>query len=124
MTKYVLANVEIPIQILEDGSIESMESYAKIHIIREIGSPEEITSNPAPVQEQIEKLFNEKESNNSVKEDKEVEKEVEKIEESEEEREMMVLREEINAGSRSPLKNTSFKNKKVYKHNVSVKIRR
>ena len=47
-----------------------------------------------------------------------------KIEESEEEREMMVLREEINAGSRSPLKNTSFKNKKVYKHNVSVKIRR
>ena len=43
MTKYVLANVEIPIQILEDGTIESMESYAKIHIIREIGSPEEIT---------------------------------------------------------------------------------
>lgn len=113
MTKYVLANVEIPIQILEDGTIESMESYAKIHIIREIGSPEEITSNPAPVQEQIEKLFNEKESNNSVKE-------VEKIEEPE----MMVLREEINAGSRSPLKNTSFKNKKVYKHNVSVKVRR
>lgn len=113
MTKYVLANVEIPIQILEDGIIESMESYAKIHIIREIGSPEEITSNPAPVQEQIEKLFNEKESNNSVKE-------VEKIEEPE----MMVLREEINAGSRSPLKNTSFKNKKVYKHNVSVKVRR
>jgi len=113
MTKYVLANVEIPIQILEDGTIESMESYAKIHIIREIGSPEEITSNPAPVQEQIEKLFNEKESNNSVKE-------VEKIEEPE----MMVLREEINTGSRSPLKNTSFKNKKVYKHNVSVKVRR
>lgn len=113
MTKYVLANVEIPILILEDGTIESMESYAKIHIIREIGSPEEITSNPAPVQEQIEKLFNEKESNNSVKE-------VEKIEEPE----MMVLREEINAGSRSPLKNTSFKNKKVYKHNVSVKVRR
>jgi len=114
MTKYVLANVEIPIQILEDGSIESMESYAKIHIIREIGSPEEITSNPAPVQEQIEKLFNEKESNNSVKEDKEVEKEPE----------MTVLREEIHTGSRSPLKNTSFKNKKVYKHNVSVKVRR
>ena len=113
MTKYVLANVEIPIQILEDGTIESMESYAKIHIIREIGSPEEITSNPAPVQKQNEKLFNEKESNNSVKE-------VEKIEEPE----MMVLREEINAGSRSPLKNTSFKNKKVYKHNVSVKVRR
>lgn len=113
MTKYVLANVEIPIQILEDGTIESMESYAKIHIIREIGSPEEITSNPAPVQEQIEKLFNEKESNNSVKE-------VEKIEEPE----MTVLREEIHTGSRSPLKNTSFKNKKVYKHNVSVKVRR
>ena len=52
-------------------------------------------------------------SNNSVKE-------VEKIEEPE----MMVLREEISAGSRSPLKNTSFKNKKVYKHNVSVKVRR
>tara|TARA_B100000900_G_scaffold179721_1_gene152316 strand:- start:296 stop:649 length:354 start_codon:yes stop_codon:yes gene_type:complete len=117
MTKYVLANVEIPIQILEDGTIESMESYAKIHIIREIGSPEEITSNPAPVQEQIEKLFNEKESNNSVKE-------VEKIEEPKKEQEMMVLREEINAGYRSPLKNTSFKNKKVYKHNVSVKVRR
>ena len=114
MTKYVLANVEIPIQILEDGTIESMESYAKIHIIREIGSPEEITSNPAPVQEQIEKLFNEKESNNSVKEDKEVEKEPE----------MTVLREEIHTGSRSPLQNTSFKNKKVYKHNVSVKVRR
>ena len=42
MTKYVLANVDIPIKINEDGKIESLHSYAQIEIIKQIDSPEDI----------------------------------------------------------------------------------
>ena len=58
MSKYVLANVEIPIEIKEDGDIDTLHSYAQIEIIRQIQSPEEIVrTDLLPIQTQIDNLF-------------------------------------------------------------------
>lgn len=130
MTKYVLANVEVPIQINENGSIETMQSYAKIHIIRPLTTPDELQSNPLPVQEQIDNLFKQvsvKDDSSELSEEhvetiKEKEDIPEKQEESVKEKLMTVLREEIKQGSRKPIKNTSFKSKKVFKHNRTAKL--
>ena len=130
MTKYVLANVEVPIQINENGSIETMQSYAKIHIIRPLTRPDELQSNPLPVQEQIDNLFkqvsvtdNSSElSEEHMETNKEKEDIPEKQEESVKEKLMTVLKEEIKQGSRKPIKNTSFKSKKVFKHNRTAKL--
>lgn len=130
MTKYVLANVEVPIQINENGSIETMQSYAKIHIIRPLTTPDELQSNPLPVQEQIDNLFKQVSviddsselSEEHVETIKEKEDITEKQEESVKENLMTVLREEIKPGSRKPIKNTSFKSKKVFKHNRTAKL--
>ena len=130
MTKYVLANVEVPIQINENGSIETMQSYAKIHIIRPLTTPDELQSNPLPVQEQIDNLFKQvsvKDDSSELSEEhvetiKEKEDIPEKQEESVKEKLMTVLREEIKQGSRKPIKNTSFKSKKLFKHNRTAKL--
>lgn len=133
MIKYVLANVEVPIQINKDGSIETMQSYAKIHIIKPLSSPDELQSNPLPVQEQIDNLFKHvsetDDSSELPEEHMETNKEKEEIpekrykmqEEPVKENLMTVLREEIKQGSRKPIKNTSFKSKKVFRHNRTVK---
>ena len=79
MTKYVLANVQLPIRIDENGSIETLQPYAQIHVIKEIQSPEDVEPNS------------------------------------------LVLKEEIHTGSRTSLKNTSFKNRKRYRHNATAR---
>ena len=53
MKKYVLACVEVPIQINEDESIETLQDYASIKIIKSIESPNEVQKIETPVQEQI-----------------------------------------------------------------------
>lgn len=130
MKKYVLANVEVPIQINENGSIETMQSYAKIHIIKPMSSPDELQSNPLPVQEQIDNMFKHISVTNNSSElpEEQMESNNEKEEISEnkeepvEEKLMSVLREEIKQGSRKPIKNTSFKSKKVFRHNRTAKL--
>ena len=130
MKKYVLANVEVPIQINENGSIETMQSYAKIHIIKPLSSPDELQSNPLPVQEQIDNMFKHISVTNNSSElpEEQMESNNEKEEISEnkeepvEEKLMSVLREEIKQGSRKPIKNTSFKSKKVFRHNRTAKL--
>ena len=61
MTKYVLANVDIPIKINEDGKIESLHSYAQIEIIKEIDSPEDIIKDLPSISDQIDKMFSKNE---------------------------------------------------------------
>lgn len=97
MSKYVLANVEVPIEVHENGSIETLQFYAKIHLIREIESPNEIVSNVPPIQEQLERIFS-----------------------PQVEPEMMILKNEIKNEPKK-YKNTSFKNKSRFKHNKTSK---
>ena len=99
MSKYVLANVEVPIEVHENGSIETLQFYAKIHLIREIESPNEIVSNVPPIQEQLERIFSPP---------------------LEPEPEMMILKNEIKNEPKK-YKNTSFKNKSRFKHNKTSK---
>ena len=108
MTKYVLANVEIPIEVKDDGSIESLHSYAQIHIIKEIKSPEEIEQSLPSVHEQIDALFS---SSSTNEEKKELPTE-----------EIILLKKDIK-NERRQLVNTSFKNKKPYKYNKTMKSR-
>lgn len=112
MTKYVLANVEIPIKIDQDGNVESLHSYAQIHVLKKINDPKEIVKNLPSVHEQIEKLFSKKEDNNN--------EETQEKKTKQEDEEMIVLKNEIKTENKS-LKNTSFKNRKHFKHNVSMK---
>ena len=109
MTKYVLANVEIPIKIDEEGNIESLHSYAQIHVLKQINDPEEIVKNLPSVHEQINQLFSKKEDNED--------------EQEESEDEIIVLKNEIKTENKS-LQNTSFKNRKQFKHNISMKCRK
>ena len=104
MTKYVLANVDIPIKINEDGKIESLHSYAQIEIIKEIDSPEDIIKDLPSISDQIDKMFSKNEK---------------KIEE-EREPEIIVLKKDIKFGKNEML-NTTFKNKNNYKHNKTAK---
>ena len=99
MSKYVLANVEVPIEVHENGSIDTLKFYAKIHLIREIESPNEIVSNVPPIQEQLERIFSPQ---------------------VEPEPEMMILKNEIKNEPKK-YKNTSFKNKSRFKHNKTSK---
>lgn len=121
MTKYVLANVEVPIQINENGSIETMQSYAKIHIIKTLSSPDELQSNPLPVHEQIDNLFKHISVTNDSSELPEEHMETNKEKPVKEEI-MTILKEEIKHGSRKPIKNTSFKSKKVFRYNRTAKV--
>ena len=122
MSKYVLANVEVPIQINIDGSIETLQSYAKIHIIRQLSSPDDLKTVTLPVQEQIDNLFT-----TTSTEDTSLEKEeIIHTEETERDRKttdevLTILKSEMKSGSRPPIKNTSFKSKKVFKHNRTAK---
>ena len=109
MSKYVLANVEVPIEVHENGSIETLQSYAKIHLIREIESPNEIVSDVPPIQEQLERIFS-----------PQVDPEPEPEPEPETEPEMMILKNEIKNEPKK-YKNTSFKNKSRFKHNRTSK---
>ena len=49
MTKQVLANVDIPIKINEDGKIESLHSYAQIEIIKQTWEVPEKYDNIVPL---------------------------------------------------------------------------
>ena len=95
MTRYVLANVEVPIKVSDDGSIETLQSFAKIHIIKQISSPEEIISHPLPVHIQITELFQKEEQDNQIKEEKK--------------ESMVILKQEIKEKTRKSLRNTSLK---------------
>lgn len=106
MTKYVLANVDIPIKINEDGKIESLHSYAQIEIIKQIESPEDIIKDLPSISDQIETLFSKNEK---------------KVEE-EREPDIIVLKKDIKSGKNDML-NTTFKNRHSYKHNKSAKQR-
>ena len=57
MKKYVLACVEVPIQINEDESTETLQDYANIKIIKSIESPNEVQKIETPVQEQIKEIL-------------------------------------------------------------------
>lgn len=106
MTKYVLANVDIPIKINEDGKIESLHSYAQIEIIKEIDSPEDIIKDLPSISDQIDKMFSKNEK--KVKEEREPD--------------VIVLKKDIKTGKTDML-NTTFKNKHSNKHNKTSKQR-
>lgn len=106
MTKYVLANVDIPIKINEDGKIESLHSYAQIEIIKEIDSPEDIIKDLPPISDQIDKMFSKNEK---------------KVEE-EREPDVIVLKKDIKL-SKNDMLNTTFKNKQSNKLNKTSKHR-
>ena len=91
MKKYVLASVELPIQINEDNSLETLHEYANMRILHQIDSPEDIIKNDVPMHEQINNLFKEAE-------------------------ELKVTKEEIKNYKSLQPKNTSFKQRKNYKH--------
>jgi len=101
MTKYVLANVEVPIKISEDGAIETLQSFAKIHIIKQIEYPEVLASNPLPVQQQIKDLF-----------EKEQQKSNDKI---------YILKKDIKPKIGKVLKNTSLKHSKSNFRNKTMR---
>ena len=120
MTKYVLANVQLPIRIDENGSIETLQPYAQIHVIKEIQSPEDVEPNSLSLQEQIQNLFQNKNKKqtieNPINNTDEKYQETPILEDS-----IVVLKEEIHTGSRTYLKNTSFKNRKRYRHNATAR---
>jgi hypothetical protein len=116
MTKYVLANVQLPIRVDENGSIETLQPYAQIHVIKEIQSPQDVEPNSLSLQEQIQNLFqntNQKHTIENPTENKDKTPDLKDF--------MVVSKEEIQAGSRTSLKNTSFKNRKRYRHNATAK---
>ena len=99
MKKYVLACVEVPIQINEDESIETLQDYASIKIIKSIESPNEVQKIETPVQEHIKNIL-------------------------QQEGGMVVTKTEMETFVPKQQKNTSFKNKKQYKHNATAKVRK
>ena len=99
MKKYVLATVEVPIQINEDESVETLQDYANIRIVKSIQSPEEVEKIETPIQEQIKQIL-------------------------QQEAGMLVTKTEIEKYVPKQQKNTSFKNKKQYKHNGTSKVRK
>ena len=99
MKKYVLATVEVPIQINEDESVETLQDYANIRIVKSIQSPEEVEKIEKPIQEQIKQIL-------------------------QQEAGMLVTKTEIEKYVPKQQKNTSFKNKKQYKHNGTAKVRK
>ena len=103
MTKYVLANVEVPIKISEDGTIDTLQSFAKIHIIKQIDSPEVLTSNPLPVQQQVKELFEKDDLENSNEE------------------KIYILKEDIKPKIGKVLKNTSLKHRKSNFRNKTMR---
>ena len=117
MSKYVLANVEIPIEIKEDGDVDTLHSYAQIEIIRQIKYPEEIVrTDLLPIQTQIDNLFNQQNnltelSNNSSNDNTD-----------DKESEIIVHKEEIKPRKKER-QNTTFKNKSQHSkmHNRSAK---
>ena len=98
MKKYVLACVEVPIQINEDESIETLQDYANIKIIKSIESPNEVQKIETPVQEQIKNILQQEG--------------------------MVVTKTAMETFVPKQQKNTSFKNKKQYKHNTTAKVRK
>ena len=101
MKKYVLASVELPIQINEDNSVETLHEFASMKILHEINSPNEIVKNDIPLHEQINNLLKQQE-------------------------ELHVTKNEIMEHISTPSKNTSFKQKKNYKHkhNSTAKVKK
>ena len=100
MKKYVLASVELPIQINEDNSVETLHEFASMKILHEINSPKDIEKNDVPLHDQI---------NNLLKQ----------------QQELKVTKKEILEHTSLQPKNTSFKQKKNYKHkhNNTAKVR-
>ena len=116
MTKYVLANVQLPIRVDENGSIETLQPYAQIHVIKEIQSPEDVEPNCLSLQEQIQNLFQNTNQTHTIENPKNDNDKTPGLEDS-----IVVLKEEIQSGSRTSLKNTSFKNRKRYRHNATAR---
>ena len=100
MKKYVLASVELPIQINEDNSLETLHEFASMKILHEINSPNEIVKNEIPLHDRINNLLKQQE-------------------------ELKVTKKEILEHKSFQPKNTSFKQKKNYKHrhNNTAKLR-
>ena len=100
MKKYVLASVELPIQINEDNSLETLHEFASMKILHEINSPNEIVKNALPWHDKINNLLKPQE-------------------------ELKVTKKEILEHKSFQPKNTSFKQKKNYKHkhNNTAKVR-
>lgn len=120
MTRYVLANVEIPIQVNENGDIETLQSYAKVNIIKEIDAPELNDTEHLSIDLQIKELFKSQLPDN--KEDNNVyNKDINSL--NVEEDDVMVLKKEIKEKSYNILKNATFKNHrcKGYRHNTTAK---
>ena len=89
MKKYVLASVELPIQINEDNSVETLHEFASMKILHEINSPNDIEKNYIPLHDQINNLLKQQE-------------------------ELKVTKKEILEHMPLQPKNTSFKQKKNY----------
>jgi hypothetical protein len=127
MSKYVLANVEIPIEIKEDGDIDTLHSYAQIEIIRQIQSPEEIVrTDLLPIQTQIDNLFipqnNLTELSNNSSNDNASDISTETDNTSDNDSGIVVHKEEIKPRNKEP-HNTTFKNnpKRGGMHNRTAK---
>lgn len=125
MSKYVLANVEIPIEIKEDGNIDTLHSYAQIEIKKEISSPEDIiTQNLPTIQTQIDNLFNQKDKlSNSCLHTNDSKNELENDndkEPSSPKEDLIILKTDIKKKEKKML-NTTFKDKKSFKHNSTAK---
>jgi hypothetical protein len=127
MSKYVLANVEIPIEIKEDGDIDTLHSYAQIEIIRQIQSPEEIVrTDLLPIQTQIDNLFipqnNLTELSNNSSNDNASDISTETDNTSDNDSRIVVHKEEIKPRNKEP-HNTTFKNntKRGGMHNRTAK---
>lgn len=110
--KYVIANIKIPIEIMEDGSIEPQKDYIDIEFsdCEQLPKKQECDVNHTFVMNNLSMfLLNTK---------KDIE--IEPIKEKEGSR-MIVLKEDIKPRTNAPKINTSFKQNTQYKHRHTIK---
>lgn len=120
MSKYVMAHVEMPIEVKPDGTINPLQGMVKMRITHTIQSIESIdmTDMPPSIQQQIDELLKkEKESsdnNNIINQNNNIKGG---------NAEMVILKEECKKTLQKKTNNCSFKNYKKhnYNHNKTAK---
>jgi len=122
--KYVIANIKIPIEIMEDGSIEPQKEYIDIEFseCEQLPKKQECDVNHTFVMNnlsmflQTPTLCRGSGSHQNTKKDIEIEP----IKEKEGYR-MIILKEDIKPRTSAPKINTSFKQNTQYKHRHTIK---
>lgn len=102
-SRYVLSRIEIPIEVLADGSIKILDEYSIVRVDSILNSLEEFKydENQVDIEDQIKELFKDKEPINN---------------------ELKIEKEEIRKTPHPRRKNSTFKNNIQFKHRNTLKI--